>query len=479
MSEWSEWKGLSKEELLKKARVWARIAEKLHKFYAGKIMTLPCCAIDLFQDFAWTYTPGVAEPCRVIHKDIGKVFEYTRKWNYCAVVSDGSRILGLGNIGPEAGLPVMEGKALLFKALGGVDAFPLCVRAHTVDEMITFLKWIEPTFGFINLEDIAKPKCFEILEKARQQLEIPVWHDDQQGTATVVYAALKNALKVVGKKLSEVRITLIGFGSANKKVADVLLLAGAKPEHIIICDSHGILGPHREDCKGTYKWWWCLHTNPEGRQGGIPEAMKDADVLISMSRPGPGVIKPEWFKLMNDDSIAFLCANPIPEAWPWEAIESGKVKVVGTGRSDFPNQVNNSLGFPAIARGVLDVWARTVTDKMCVAAGDAIAKFTEISGEIHEGRVICRMSEWEVYPYEAACCAMQAIREGVARRKVLFQEELERAYEVIRESLQMIWVLMKEGLIKAKPEDVLGMYPKKEKIDIREQFKNALKQLQP
>ncbi|OYT50784.1 malate dehydrogenase [Candidatus Bathyarchaeota archaeon ex4484_135] len=353
----------------------------------------------------------------------------------------------------------MEGKALLFKYLGGVDAFPLCIRTKDPDEIITFLKWIEPTFGGINLEDIAKPKCFYILEKAREELDIPVWHDDQQGTATVVLAGLINALKVVGKKMDEITVAMVGVGSANTRTALVLMRAGVKPGNIIMVDSKGILHPNRKDIeakKGVeyYKWKFCLETNAEGREGGIPEALKGADVCIAMSRPGPGVIKPEWIKQMADDAIVFTCANPIPEIWPWEAKEAG-ARIVATGRSDFPNQINNSLGFPGIFRGVLDVRARTITDDMCIAAAKALAEFAEKHhpGGISEDYIVPRMDEWEVYIYEAVACAEESIREGVARLKLSRQELWERAEKMIRSARESLEALMKHGIIKPPPPE--------------------------
>ena len=453
-------KKLTVEELLKKAEKPAKLAMAYHPFYSGKVQVMAKCVIRDFYDFAIWYTPGVAAPCRKIKENPELSLEYTNRWNYVAVVSDGTRVLGLGDIGPEAALPVMEGKALLFKYLGGVDAFPLCISTKDKDEMITFLKWIEPTFGGINLEDIEKPKCFHVLEEAREELNIPVWHDDQQGTATVVLAGLINALKLVGKKMDEVLISVIGVGSANTRTALVLMRAGVKPENLIMVDSKGILHPDRKDLEAKkeenpWKWDFCLKTNGEGRVGGIPEAMKGTDVCIAMSRPGPGVIKPEWVSSMADDAIVFACANPIPEIWPWEAKEAG-ARIVATGRSDFPNQINNSLGFPAIFRGVLDVRATTVTDDMCIAAAKALAEYAEEKG-LREDYIVPLMSEWEVYPREAVACALQSIKEGVARIKPSRDELWERAVSIIKNARESVHLLMKEGLIPPPPpeEEVL------------------------
>ncbi len=450
------------EELLKKAEKPSKLALAYHPFYGGKVQVTARCAVRDLADFAIWYTPGVAAPCKEIHKNPDLVYEHTSKWNYVAVVSDGTRVLGLGDIGPEAAMPVMEGKALLFKYLGGVDAFPLCVKTKDPDELIRFLELIEPTFGGINLEDIEKPKCFYVLEKAREKLQIPVWHDDQQGTATVVYAGLKNALKIVGKKLSEVKIAMIGVGAANTRCALVLMRAGAKPGNFVMVDSKGILHPNRKDIEAKkdteyYKWKFCLETNAEGIEGGIPEALKGADVCIAMSKPGPGVIKPEWIRQMADDAIVFALANPIPEIWPWEAKEAG-ARIVATGRSDFPNQVNNSLGFPGIFRGVLDVRAKTITDDMCIAAGDALANYQEEKGVLDEEHILPTMTDWEVYVYEAVECALESIREGVARIKPSRQELWDRAYTIIKEARETVHQLMKAGLIKMPPpeEQVLG-----------------------
>ena len=281
------------EELLEKAARPRKLASPYHKFYGGKLQVMPKVAIRTVRDFDLWYTPGVAQPCREIEKAPELAYEYTNKWNQVAIVSDGTRVLGLGDIGGLAGLPVMEGKAILFKYLGGVDAFPLCLNTKDPDEIVKVCKLIEPTFGGINLEDISKPKCFYVLEKAREELDIPVWHDDQQGTATVVLAGVINALKSVGKKLDEVLISIIGVGSANTRGAIVLERAGVNMKNIMMVDSKGILNPNRKDIeaikeKEPHKWNFCLKTNAEGRIGGIAESLKDVDVCIAASRPGPG-----------------------------------------------------------------------------------------------------------------------------------------------------------------------------------------------
>lgn len=445
---------LSVEELLAKAKKPSLLASPMHRFYEGKVQVMPKCAVTGLEDFAIWYTPGVAAPCKEIQADPEKSFVLTNRWNYVAVVSDGTRVLGLGDIGPEAAMPVMEGKALLFKYLGGVDAFPLCLKTKDPDELIRALELIEPTFGGINLEDIEKPKCFYILEKARERLQIPVWHDDQQGTAAVILAGLINAFKVVGKSPKKSLITLIGAGAANIRTAYVLIRWGIKPGNIIMVDSKGILHPNRKDVRkeeDPWKYELTQITNAEGREGDVPEAMKGVDAIVCASRPGPGVIKKEWIKMMADNPIVFACANPIPEIWPWEAKEAG-ARVVATGRSDFPNQVNNSLGFPAIFRGVLDVRARTITDDMCIAAAEELAKFAEERG-IHEDNILPTMEEWEVYPREAVACALKSIEQGVARIKLSRQELYEGAVAIIKNARESLEVLMKNGLIKRPPPE--------------------------
>src|SRR4030043_346787 len=349
------------DELLAKARKPAQLSPAMHRFYEGKMQVIPKCAIRSVDDFAIWYTPGVAAAWREINATAGKSFELTNRWNYVAVVSDGTRVLGLGDIGPEAAMPVMEGKALLFKYLGGVDAFPICIRTKDPDEIVRLCELIEPTFGGINLEDIEKPKCFHVLENARKKLHIPVWHDDQQGTATVILAGLMNAFKIVGKKPQKSIITLVGAGSANLRTAYVLIRWGVKPGNIIMADTKGVIYPGRKDItkdEDPWKFELSQKTNAEGRTGDVAAAFKGVDAVVAASKPAPDTIKKEWIRTKAEDSIIFACANPIPEIWPWEAKEAG-ARIIATGRSDFPNQVKHSLGFHAIFRGTLDVRGRT------------------------------------------------------------------------------------------------------------------------
>ncbi len=416
----------------------------------GKIEVIPKCPIRRLEDFAIWYTPGVAENCRRIVENEDESFEQTWRWNTVAVVTDGSRVLGLGNIGATAGLPVMEGKALLFKYLGGVDAIPLAIATQEAEEIIRFVKNIEPSFGGVNLEDIATPKCFYILDRLREELDIPVWHDDQQGTATVVLAALINALKLVGKKLEEISIAMVGAGAANIAIAKLLTKAGVDGGRIVMVDSKGILNRDRPDMErlkteNPYKWKIANLTNRENRAGGIAEALEGADVLIAASRPGPGIIKKEWIAKMSEDAIVFALANPIPEIWPWEAKEAG-ARVVATGRSDFPNQVNNSLVFPAVFRGVLDVRAKKITDEMTIAAARELASYAEEKG-LKEDYVVPTMEDWEVYPRVAAVVAEKAIEQRLARKKISREEEEENARRIVERTRLIVRLLMDSGFI--------------------------------
>ena len=451
-----EEKVVTVDELLAKAKKPAEEAMRLHRFYRGKIQTALKSPVRSFDDFAIWYTPGVAAPCRAIAENPDLVYEYTNKWNTVAVISDGTRVLGLGDIGPKAGLPVMEGKALLYKYLGGVDGVPIMLDTKDPDEIIRTVKLLQPAFGGVNLEDIAQPKCFRILDTLRAECEIPIWHDDQQGTATVTLAGLINALRIVGKKLEEVRITFIGTGASNVACSRLIFAAGAKPELAIFVDSKGILHKDRRDIyqrRADYvdKWRYCQISNAEGRTGGIPEAMEGADVVIALSRPGPDTIKKEWVARMAKDGILFACANPIPEIWPWEALEAGAA-IVATGRSDFPNQVNNSLGFPGIFRGALDVRARTITDGMCMAAAYALADMAVEKG-LDPEHILPTMDDWEVFPREAVAVAMKAQEEGVARLTTTEKEEYERAAAIIRTARDMTQALMEAGYIPPAPEE--------------------------
>ncbi len=443
------------DELLAKANKPSKDAMILHPHYRGKIETALKCPVRDFNDFAIWYTPGVAAPCRAIAEDPDLVYEYTNKWNTVAVVSDGTRVLGLGDIGPKAGLPVMEGKALLYKYLGGIDGIPIMLDTKDPNKIIDTVLLLQPSLGGVNLEDLSQPKCFRILDTLREKAEIPIWHDDQQGTATVTLAGLINALKVVGKKMSDVTIAFVGTGAANVACSRLIFGWGADPGRCFMVDSKGILGKHRKDLemrKAEYvdKWRLCQTTNNEGREGGIPEAMKDADVVIALSRPGPDIILPEWVEKMARDPIVFACANPVPEIWPWDAKGAGAT-VVATGRSDFPNQVNNSLGFPGIFRGTLDVRARTITDEMCFAAAEAMAN--QIGDKLDEEHILPTMDDWEVFPREAAAVGMKAQEQGLARLQMNYDELFNHAAKIIKRSHELTQMMMNMGFIAEAPED--------------------------
>ena len=437
----------TKEELIAKAEKPAKDSLKMHPFYKGKIEIVPKCVIRSVDDFAVWYTPGVAAVCKEIERDPETAFIHTNRANMVGIVTDGTRVLGLGDIGPLAAMPVMEGKALLFKYLGGVDAFPICLDTKDPDEFIRTVKLLQPSFGGINLEDIENPKCFYILKKLREEASIPVWHDDQQGTAAVTVAGLINALKIVGKKMDEAKITMVGIGAANVCIVRMLIKAGADPKKIIVVDSKGILNRKRDDIKPTHKekLEFCQMTNAQDREGGIEEAMKGQDVVIALSKQGPDTIQKSWVSAMADKAIVFVCANPIPEMWPWDAKEAG-AKVVATGRSDFANQVNNSIGFPAIFRGTLDVMARTITDEMCIAAAIELAKCAEDKG-IHEDYLLPTMDEWEVFPREAVAVAKKAMEQGVARLKLSEKELFQMAETKIRRARDEVGLLMEKGII--------------------------------
>ena len=444
----------SVEELLAKANKPAQDALRLHAYYRGKVQIMPKCAIRGPEDFAIWYTPGVAAPCKAIQANPEAVFEHTNKGNTVAIVTDGTRVLGLGDIGPEAGLPVMEGKAMLFKYLGGVDAIPICLDTRDAEEIIHTVKLLQPGFGGINLEDIAQPKCFRILDRLRAEMKIPVWHDDQQGTATVLLAALINALKLTGRQIANVKIAMIGMGAANVANYRLLRVFGANPELIVACDSQGTLHRDRRDIEQQRdefpdKWRVCVETNRDRIVGGIAEALGGADVCIAFSSSRGNLIQADWLRRMAADAIVFACANPIPEVWPWEAKQAG-VRIIATGRSDFPNQVNNSLVFPALFRGVLDVRARTITDEMTISAARELASYAEARG-IHAEDILPKMEEWEVFPRIAAAVATAAQTCGVAPHSASYDALCASARATMQTARDATHALMRAGLIPTPP----------------------------
>lgn len=444
----------TQEELVRQAEKPSRESLRLHPFYKGKIQVVPKCPVRGLDDFALWYTPGVAAPCKAIHADPAAAYLHTNKGNSVAIVTDGTRVLGLGDIGPVAALPVMEGKALLFKYLGGVDAVPICLDTKDPDEIVRIVRTLAPAFGGINLEDIAQPKCFGILAALRETMPIPVWHDDQQGTATVLLAGLSSALRIVGKDLRRIRIALVGTGAANISVYRLLVASGADPGAIVACDSKGTLHPGRRDIAGrkaeyAEKWRLCVDTNRDRIVGGIADALKGADVCIAFSQSGPGVIRPEWVKAMAQDAVVFACANPVPEIWPWEAKEAG-ARIVATGRSDFSNQVNNSLVFPGVFRGVLDSRARMITDGMAIAAAAELVRCAEDRG-LGENAILPAMDDADVAAHVAAATGMRAHAEGVAPVAGTHEDLYATALAAIASARRATDVLMKEGVIPAPP----------------------------
>ena len=376
----------------------------------GKIETHAKIGVKTRDDLAMVYTPGVARVCMAIHHDPEKAYTLTVKANTVAVVSDGTAVLGLGDIGPNGAQPVMEGKCVLYKEMAGVDAFPLCLATKDVDEIVMIVKAVAPVFGGINLEDISAPRCFEIEERLQRDLDIPVFHDDQHGTAVVVLASLINALKIVKKKLSDAKIVFAGAGASGIATAKLLMLEGAK--NIIACDRAGTLYAGRKQNMNSMKDWFAKHTNPKKLKGSIADAMQGADVFIGLS--GPGVVSLKDVKGMARDPIVFAMANPVPEIQPEEA--AGHVRVMATGRSDYPNQINNSLCFPGFFRGMLDVRAKGVHDDMKLAAAHALAEIVS-KNELSEEYIIPSMFDKRVAEAVAAATAESAVKVGMARRK--------------------------------------------------------------
>lgn len=387
---------------------YAKESLRKHYEWKGKIEVNATVPVATKEDLALAYTPGVAAPCLEIKKDISKGYELTRRHNLCAVITDGSAVLGLGNIGPEAGMPVMEGKCVLFKAFGDVDAFPLCVKTQDVDEFVDTVYNISGSFGGINLEDISAPRCFEIERKLKQKCDIPVFHDDQHGTAVVTLAGLTNALKVVGKRREDVKVVTSGAGAAGTAIVKLLLSAGFK--NITMTDIHGIIYKGRPENDWSNEEMAAV-TNPRSLKGGLANAIEGADIFIGVS--APGVLKPQMVKRMNRDPIIFACANPTPEIMPEEAKAAG-ARIVSTGRSDYPNQINNVLVFPGMFRGAFDVRAREINEEMKMAAANALASLIS-EAELSEDYIIPKAFDPRVGASVAAAVAKAARDTGVAR----------------------------------------------------------------
>ena len=388
---------------------YAKESLRLHGEWKGKIEVVTTVPVETKDDLSLAYTPGVAQPCLEIQKDVDKSYDLTRRWNMCLVVTDGSAVLGLGDIGPEAGMPVMEGKCVLFKAFGDVDAFPLCIKSHDVDEIVNTIYLISGSFGGVNLEDISAPRCFEIEKKLKEKCDIPIVHDDQHGTAIITLAGLTNALKVVGKKKEDVRIVMNGAGAAAISIARLLLKAGFK--NITLCDRKGAIYEGRAEGMNAVKEEMSKVTNLDKKSGSLADMLAGADVFIGVS--APGAVTTEMVKTMAEDAIIFACANPTPEIFPDEA-KAGGAKVVSTGRSDFPNQINNVLAFPGVFRGAFDVRAKDINDEMKIAASEALAALIS-DEELSPDYIIPKAFDKRVGPAVAKAVADAARKTGVAR----------------------------------------------------------------
>ena len=388
---------------------YAKESLRLHGEWKGKIEVVTTVPVETKDDLSLAYTPGVAQPCLEIQKDVDKSYDLTRRWNMCLVVTDGSAVLGLGDIGPEAGMPVMEGKCVLFKAFGDVDAFPLCIKSHDVDEIVNTIYLISGSFGGVNLEDISAPRCFEIEKKLKEKCDIPIFHDDQHGTAIITLAGLTNALKVVGKKKEDVRIVMNGAGAAAISIARLLLKAGFK--NITLCDRKGAIYEGRAEGMNAVKEEMSKVTNLDKKSGSLADMLAGADVFIGVS--APGAVTTEMVKTMAEDAIIFACANPTPEIFPDEA-KAGGAKVVSTGRSDFPNQINNVLAFPGVFRGAFDVRAKDINDEMKIAASEALAALISAE-ELSPDYIIPKAFDKRVGPAVAKAVADAARKTGVAR----------------------------------------------------------------
>jgi len=458
-------KDFTQEQLAKAKTLFLKeLAYSAHKFYGGKIATMPKAGIYGFNWFNVWYTPGVSKVSTTIRDNNDTSFDLSNRSNLVAVVSDSTRVLGDGDCTPAGGLGVMEGKAFLMKYLGGVDGIALCINSynkegkHDPDKIIDFVKMLEPSVGAVNLEDISQPNCYKVLDTLREECNIPVWHDDAQGTGSVTLAGLINALRIVDKPIDKVKIICYGAGAANTTIARLILQAGANPERMIMFDTKGGLHKKRQDIeadKAFYrKWELCLKTNPECLSE-IAKAMHGADVLIAVSKPGPDEVKPSWIKSMGPKAIVFACANPVPEIYPYAAKEAGAY-IVATGRGDFPNQVNNSMGFPGILKGALTVRARKITDEMAIASAYSLADFAVKNRGINPDYIMPRMEETEVFAMEAADVAMEAIRNGVARLTQTHEDVYKKTLHDILEARKALELMMKEGFIKEPDPDMIS-----------------------
>lgn len=436
------------------------LALETHRFYGGKMQTIPLAPIYGLNWFNVWYTPGVSAISTAIRDDNDQSFALTNRKNLVAVVSDSTRVLGDGNCTPPGGLGVMEGKAMLMKYLAGVDASALCIDSrdekgeHSAEKIIDFVKMVQPSFGAVNLEDISQPNCYKVLDVLREECDIPVWHDDAQGTACVTLAGVINALKLAGKELAKVKIILFGAGAANTAIARLMIASGANAMKMILFDEYGTLHSGRKDYQEESRfypqWQLCQTTNPEAV--ATPEAaFKDADLLIALSKPGPGTIKQEWISLMADKAIVFACANPVPEIYPYQAKEAGAF-IVATGRGDFPNQVNNSICFPSILKGTLSVSATKITDAMAICAAHSIARFAEERG-ITPDNIIPNMLEKNLFSRVAADVAMQAIKDGVAKEIKSWEEVYSQTEKDIHITHAITQLLQDHRLIEDFPEN--------------------------